>query len=275
MAARRRGAILCPFCGRLTNADATVCLVCGHKHPGRWAFLARLRSLYGRHGLTGAVTIACIALYVVSLVFDPAAAIRPRGRFELFEPSGRALLALGATGYDLWAAGHWWTVLTAIYLHGGILHILFNVLWIRQLGPAVEELYGPGRFFVIFTVSGALGFVVSDTIGIPFTVGASGSIFGLLGAMVAYGRKRGGTFGTLVLKQYGQWALLLFILGFFMRSVNNYAHAGGFLGGFLAGLMLSFEDQRSETVLDHLLASACIGLTLIAFGLAWSTAFLS
>src|SRR5262249_41718793 len=164
-----------------------------------------------------------------------------------FSPGLRALQTLGATGSFSWAAGQWWTIFTAIYLHGGVLHILFNVLWIRQLGPAVEELYGSGRFFVIFTVSGALGFVVSNMIGIPLTVGASGSIFGLLGAMVAYGRKRGGAFGALVLRQYGQWALLLFILGFFMSGVNNLAHAGGFVGGLLAGLGLSFEDQRSET----------------------------
>src|SRR5438093_9786371 len=269
------GTILCPSCGRLTSAEAAACLVCGRRNPGMWGFAAPLRARFGRHSFTNVVTVACIALYVASLLLDPRAAASARGPFDAFSPSDGALMALGAAGTYPWRLGHWWTILTGIYLHGGILHILFNVLWIRQLGPAVEELYGPGRFFVIFTVSGALGFVVSDTIGIPFTVGASGSIFGLLGAMVAYGRKRGGTFGTLVLKQYGQWALLLFILGFFMRSVNNYAHAGGFLGGFLPGLMLSFEDQRSETVLDHLLASACIGLTLIAFGLAWSSAFLS
>ena len=273
MFARRRGAILCPFCGRLTNADAPVCLVCGHRYPGRWTFLGRLRSLYGRRGFTGAVSVACIALYVVSLAFDPAAALRPRGPFDIFSPSGLALQALGMTGAFAWAEGRWWTLLTAIYLHGSLLHILFNVLWIRQLGPAVEDLYGSARLTVIFTASGVAGFVASNALGVPFTVGASGSIFGLLGAMVAYGRKRGGTFGALVLRQYGQWAVLLFIMGFFMSGVNNLAHAGGFLGGLLAGLALSFEDQRSETMLDRLLASACIALTVIGFGLALWTAF--
>src|SRR5207244_4722395 len=137
-------------------------------------------------------------------------AMRPRGPFEIFSPGNTALQALGATGAFPWAHGEWWTLLTAIYLHGGVLHILFNVLWIRQLGPAVEEMYGPARFFVIFTISGVAGFVVSDVIGVSFTVGASGSIFGLLGAIVAFGRRRGGTFGTIVLRQSGQWALLLF-----------------------------------------------------------------
>jgi rhomboid protease GluP len=95
----------------------------------------------------------------------------------------------------------------------------------------------------------------------------------MLGAMVAFGRKRGGTFGGLVLRQYGQWALILFVLGFFMAGVNNFAHAGGFVGGLAAGFMLSFEDERSESLLDRTLALACIALTVIAFVLAFWTAF--
>src|SRR5207244_9267799 len=135
------------------------------------------------------------------------------------------------TGALAWAAGRWWTLVTAIYLHGGLLHILFNVLWIRQLGPAVEQLFGPARLAVIFTVAGAAGFAVSNYAGVPFTIGASGSIFGLLGAMVAYGRQRGGVFGSMVLRQYGQWALVLFVFGVLMAGVNNPAHAGGLAGG--------------------------------------------
>jgi rhomboid protease GluP len=160
-----------------------------------------------------------------------------------------------------------------MYLHGSILHILFNVLWIRQLGPAVEELYGPARLFVIFTVSGVAGFVTSNALGVPFTVGASGGIFGLLGAMVAFGRRRGGTFGAMMLRQYGQWALLLFILGFFMSGVNNLAHAGGFIGGFVSGLVLSLAERRAETTVDHTMAAGCLIATVLCFILALSTAF--
>ncbi|OGL16740.1 MAG: hypothetical protein A3G97_10000 [Candidatus Rokubacteria bacterium RIFCSPLOWO2_12_FULL_69_21] len=222
---------------------------------------------------TNAVTVACIALYIVSLVFDPRAALRPRGMLGVFSPSLDALLTLGAAGAIPWELGRWWTLLTAIYLHGGLLHILFNVLWIRQLGPAVQEVYGPARLVVIFTVAGVVGFVASNTLGVPFTIGASGSIFGLLGAIVAYGRKRGGEYGRLVLRQYGQWAVLLFVLGFFMAGVNNWAHAGGFVGGFGAGLVLSLAERQAETALDWVLASAAIGVTVVAFALVLLTAF--
>ena len=239
-----------------------------------WGFAGPLRTLFRARRFVDVVTAVCIALYVLSLLLDPAAALRASGPLNLFSPSPRALLDVGATGALPWSIGRWWTVLTAIYLHGGPLHILFNLMWIRQLGPAVEELYGPSRLIVIFTVAGVVGFVASNLVGYGLTIGASGSIFGLLGAMVAFGQKRGGTFGGMVLRQYGQWAVLLFILGFFMNGVNNVAHAGGFVGGFAAGLGLALAEHRGETGFDQLLAAACIGLTLLGFGLAAWTALL-
>lgn len=270
------GSILCPGCGRLTNADAAVCLVCGRRNPGMWGFAGPLRSLFRRGGFTDAVTIACIAFYVLSLVIDPAGALRPRSMFGLpipGSPSLEALRTLGAAGAIPWSLGHWWTVITAIYLHGGLLHILFNILWVRQLGPAVEEVYGPARLVVVFTVAGVTGYLLSNAVGIWLTVGASGSIFGLLGALVAYGQRRGGAFGSMVLRQYGQWAVVLFIFGLLPGTgVNNWAHGGGFVGGFVAGWLLSFSERRNETGSDHLLAFACIAATVLAFGLALWTA---
>jgi len=266
------GTILCPSCGRLTSAEARECLVCGRRNPGMWGFAAPLGRLFRNRSFTDLVTVACVALYVASLVFDPAAALRPRGLFEIFSPGMDALISLGAAGAAPWAAGRWWTLLTAIYLHGGLLHILFNLLWIRQLGPAVEDIYGSARMIVIFTVAGGVGFLLSDLAGNALTLGASGSIFGLLAAIVAYGYKRGGTFGGMVLRQYGQWAVMLFIFGFFMPGVDNFAHAGGFAGGFAAAYALSLAERREERALDRLLAVAAIMLTMVGFGLSiWTT----
>jgi rhomboid protease GluP len=261
------GSILCPSCGRITNADAATCFFCGRRRPGMWGFAPALRHVVDLD-VTRLITVACIALYVASILLDPIAALRPRGPLDLLSPSGAALLRLGMTGAQPWALGWWWTLITAMYLHGSILHILFNVLWIRQLGPAVQELYGNGRLFVIFTVSGVAGFVLSNVLGVPLTVGASGAIFGLLGAMVAFGRRRGGVFGRMVLRQYGQWALILFLMGFFISNVNNLAHGGGFVGGFLTGLLLEHGEGRSPVGRDHALGVATIGVTILAFAFA-------
>src|SRR5262249_46641688 len=143
------------------------------------------------------------------------------------------------------------------------------------LAPEVEALYGPARLVVVFTVSGAAGFLLSSFLGVPFFVGASGALFWLLGALGACGRRRGGAFWRRNLQQYGLLGLILFISGFLMSGVDNRAHAGGFIGGFVSGLALSMAERRAETTVDWLLASAAIVLTVIGFGLALFTAFAS
>lgn len=271
MAPRSRRAILCPSCGALTRVDVARCDACGRWNPGLWGLRPVLTRLLAQ-GFTTPIVAACVGLYVVAIVLDPLGALRPRGMFDLLSPSPHVLDTLGMTGALAWARGRWWTMLSAIYLHGNVLHILFNVLWIRQLGPSIEEIFGPARFFVIFTASGVAGFALSNLAGIPFTIGASGAIFGLLGALVAFGRSRGGVFGKMLFRQYGQWALLLFVLGFFMAGVNNLAHAGGFGGGYVAALGLSSLERRGETGLDLALAWGLAALTLASFLLSLGTA---
>jgi rhomboid protease GluP len=168
--------------------------------------------------------------------------------------------------------GRWWTVVSASWLHGSFLHILFNMLWVRQLGPATADVYGAARMVIIYTVSGICGFLLSSIAGyyliqmpLPFlrgaqfTVGASGSIFGLLAAMVYYGR-RGGS--SAIRSEAVRYALILFLFGLFMPGIDNYAHAGGFAGGYLAARWL--DPLRPERI-DHIVvALVCLGLSALA-----------
>ena len=272
---KRSGSSLCYACGKINRVDAPVCFYCGRRNPGLWGFGASIGHLMGDLDFARAVIAVCVVAYVASLLLNLPAAMRMRGLFSLLSPSSAALNALGMTGAYAWASGRWWTVLTAIYLHGGLLHLLFNLLWVRQLAPEVEELFGRARLMVIFTAGGVLGFVVSNFAQVSFSVGASGAIFGLLGALVSYGRSRGGAFGVAIMRQYGHWALILFVLGFLMPGVNNLAHAGGFAGGYLAGAALGSRERRPERTLDGLLAAAAIVLTIVSFALALWTAFAS
>jgi rhomboid protease GluP len=271
---QRSGSSLCYACGKLNRVDASTCFYCGRRNPGLWGFGPTIGRLIGGLDFAALVTVVAVTAYIASLALDPRAALAPRGVFDLFAPGLGALLALGAAGAVPWEAGHWWTVLTAIYLHGSLLHIVFNLLWIRQLLPDVEEVYGQARTIVIFTLSGAAGFFLSNAAGNRFTLGASGAIFGVLGAMVWYGRRRGGLFGAAVLKQYGTWALILFVIGFMpgMR-VDNWGHAGGFLGGVVVALLLGAGDQHPERGIHKVLAAACLALTATAFALQLWTAF--
>jgi rhomboid protease GluP len=271
---KRSGSSLCYACGKLNRVDAPVCFYCGRRNPSLWGFGASIGRLAGDLDFARAVIAVCVVVYVASLLLDLPAAMRMRGLFNLLSPGFGALNALGMTGAYAWASRRWWTLLTAIYLHGGLLHLLFNLLWVRQLSPEVEELFGRARLMVIFTAGGALGFVVSNLAQVSFSIGASGAIFGLLGALVSYGRSRGGTFGAAIMRQYGHWALILFVLGFLMPGVNNLAHAGGFAGGYLAGAALGPRERRPERALDGLLGAAVVVLTVLAFGLALWTAFM-
>lgn len=271
---QRSGSSLCYACGKLNRVDASACFYCGRRNPGLWGFGPAIGRLVGGLDFAALVTVVAVTAYIASLALDPRAALAPRGVFDLFAPGGGALIALGMAGAVPWQAGHWWTVLTAIYLHGSLLHILFNLLWIRQLLPDVEEVYGQARTIVIFTLSGAAGFLFSNAAGNPFTLGASGAVFGVLGAMVWYGRRRGGLFGAAVLRQYGSWALILFVVGLLpgMR-VDNWGHAGGFLGGMLGALLLGAGDRHAERGIHRVLAAACLALTAAAFALQLWTVF--
>ena len=197
--------------------------------------------------VAGVIIGVSVLAYLASPGPRPPGPPPSQGAFGILAPSGRALNALGMTGAYAWAQGRWWTLLMAIYLHGSLLHILFNLLWVRQLAPAVEAAYGWARLALLFTAGGVVGFVASNLAGVGFTVGASGAVFGLLGALVCYGRSRGGGFGAAVFRQYGQWALVIFAMGFFLPGVNNLAHAGGFAGGYLAALAPGSGPERPAT----------------------------
>ncbi len=260
------GSMICPECGKLIGVGEQKCPFCGAWRPGLFGLTPAMQRMFGLHlDLINIIVMACVALYITSLVIQPEAIFQMRGLFSILSPGQRALYQLGMTGGIAWREGWWWTVLTAVYLHGSLLHIFFNVMWIRNLGPSVTEVYGPARAFVIFSLGGAAGFVVSNLVSGSPTLGASGSIFGLLAALIVYGRKRGGTEMTM---QLWQWAGMMFVLGFFMGGVNNWAHAGGFAGGWVTAEAMRFSEKR-ESRSVQLLALGFLGLTAVGIVLSF------
>lgn len=261
--------MICPDCGRLIGVDEQRCPFCGAWRPGFYGLTPRFqRFFHGRLDLDRVILVACVALYVLSLALEPGALLRGfgggglfGGLFNFLAPGSRALLMLGMTGYPAWQQGWWWTLFSAIYLHGGLLHIFFNLMWIRQLGPAVTHVYGQGRAYVIFTVSGVAGFLVSNVLSGAPTIGASGSIFGLLAALIVFGRRRR---ISMLTSQLWQWAIVMLVMGFVLSGVNNWAHIGGFAGGWGTAALMRFEDEKRETPLVQLLALALLALTAFA-----------
>jgi rhomboid protease GluP len=270
------GSMICPDCGKLIGVAEERCPFCGAWRPGFYGMTPWIQRFFGRRlDLDRVIVVACVALYALSLALQPSAIFQMAGGgggfgalFGFLSPGSRALFQLGMTGGVVWQQGWWWTLFSAIYLHGSLLHIFFNLMWVRQLGPAVTHVYGQGRAFVIFTVAGAAGFLASNLLSGLFTggqsvptIGASGSIFGLLAALIVYGRRRR---ISMLTAQLWQWAIVMLVMGFVMSGVNNWAHLGGFAGGWASAALMRFEDEKRETPLVQVLALALLALTAFA-----------
>jgi rhomboid protease GluP len=262
---QRTGSVLCTSCGVLVGVNDPTCYNCGRRNPGLWGFAPAVRALGSDLGFTPFIIGACCAIYVLSYALTLALG----GQFGgMLAPSGRVLDYLGNSGaIPVFAQGRWLTLLTAGWLHGNLLHIGFNMLGVWQLLPSIAELYGPGRTVIIYTLSGVAGFLLSSVLewlvpGLPFlgayyTVGASASIFGLIGAAAYYGRRTGSRLASNQAWSYGiSMGVYSFLLGGGM--VDNAAHIGGFAGGYFAGQLL---DPLKHERVDHLIIA---GICLLA-----------
>ena len=271
----RQPAVPCPRCRRLTSARAERCLNCGLPHPGRIANLPVLGDLLReRLSFVDGLMLVNFMLFVLALGLDIEQISLSGSLFDWLSPSGEALYRTGMGGaYPVLGAGRWWTLLTATYLHGSLLHIVFNMLWLRQIGHWIEELYGPSRFLLIYTIAGVSGALLSTLLGTSFFVGASGSIFGLYGALLYYGRSRGGTFGSALFRQALIWAVIGFVIGLTMSRVDNWGHLGGLLGGLVASLLLSYQERQRQTLVQHLAALGTLAFIVICFAFVVATMF--
>jgi rhomboid protease GluP len=255
---QRSGSTLCPSCGKLVGVNDEVCLNCGRKRPGMWGLTSLVRGLGKDMGFVQAVIVGNAFLYLAMLVVDPEHMRLMGGLFSIGAPSQESLLRFGAAGaIPVFGMGRWWTLLSAGWLHGGMLHIAFNLYWIRSLAPETAELYGAGRMVIVYSLSSITGFLASSLLGSPLTVGASAPILGLLGALVYYGRRMG---SSTIRRTAWSYALFMIVFGLFMRNVDNWAHLGGFAGGFLAGLLL--DPRKPETGNHMVVAVICLAATV-------------
>ncbi len=148
------------------------------------------------------------------------------------------LIKFGAMYWPLVMRGEYWRFITPMFLHVGAMHLAFNSYALYNLGRLAEKIYGRSRFVIIYAAAGISGSIFSFLFTRAVSAGASGAIFGLLGALLYFGRKRPGVF------RRGFTANLLSILGinlfigFTYPGIDNFAHIGGLLGGFISSHLL-------------------------------------
>jgi len=259
-------AILCPRCRQLIGSNESVCSWCGTSRSAPWWRLVSLsRGAAQADWIVKVILSVNVLFFAVSLLLSSGM----DGSGGFLSPGRTSLFLLGASGtLPIDRYGRFWSLLSANYLHGGIIHLIFNLMALRQLAPWVINEYGVSRMFIIYTLGGVFGYVVSYFAGVPFTIGASAALCSLIGSLLYYGKSRGGAYGSSVYSEVSGWVISLFVFGLISPGINNWAHGGGIVGGIILGMLAGYRERRADSLLHHILALLCGVATIVVLGWA-------
>jgi rhomboid protease GluP len=209
---------------------------------------------------TTLILVINAGLYVAMAVYSAK-----NGHGGFMGLDGQTLVNFGAMYRPLVAAGQWWRLITAGFLHGGMLHIAMNSWVLYDLGAQTEELYGTSRMIAMYIISTITGFWASYHWA-PLSVGASAGLFGLIGAMIAYGVRDRSAHATALRGFYVRWAVYGLVLGFVIPNIDMAAHIGGLVGGFVVGYIAGTPQLRdSREKIWRAVSALLIAITLLAF----------
>jgi rhomboid protease GluP len=225
---------MCPHCRAFITTSDKVCPYCNERVGPRAVELANPGSILG--GLVSTEHFATTLILLLNFGLYAATVVGSMGRGNPSAIMGIdiwTLVQFGATARTLVFQGDWWRLVTAGFLHGGILHILMNSWAMMDLGRQVEEVYGIWRFLVLYFMATVGGFLLSAVWKDVVSVGASAALFGLIGAMIAFGMKNRTVMGAAIRGIYVRWAIYGLIMGFLPGlRIDNAAHIGGLATGF-------------------------------------------
>ncbi|MXW02117.1 MAG: rhomboid family intramembrane serine protease [Holophagales bacterium] len=272
---QKTGSVVCPGCGRLVGVQDERCWNCGRARPSLFGFSRALQNL-GNEAVFSTVVIGlCVVIFVLELLMSPRG-INTQLGFGFLAPDFEMGVRFGASGaLIVFDYGRWWTILSAGWLHGGLLHIAFNMYWVHQLGPVMARLFGVPRAAIIYLLSSAMGFLVTSAMPVvapwmPFanrnsvTLGASAAVFGWLGALICYSRQTG---GRMFMRQVMGMAIPLVLFGLLIPGIDNWAHLGGLAGGYL--LASRYGPNTEERPGQVLTALVLLVLSLLAVPLSF------
>jgi membrane associated rhomboid family serine protease len=264
---KRETGVSCSSCGRPICPDCMVYVAVGIKCPecagqpsGARAAARRVQRTAGAS--TGALVVKTliginVAVFLLALSQSTGA----------FTPGDAFIRRWALDGPDV-AAGEWWRLLTGAFLHANLIHILFNMLMLWWFGQALETLLGRGRFLGIYLASALAGsagalLVAPET----YTVGASGAVFGILGAGLVLERRQIWVFGGSALGV----VVLNLAFTFLVSGISWGGHLGGLAGGALAMLALSSFGRGHPVYgrLDPLALASFLGVAVLSVAIAY------
>ncbi|MDH3786814.1 MAG: rhomboid family intramembrane serine protease, partial [Acidobacteriota bacterium] len=273
---------MCTECRALVPRSASTCPECGEQirrgasRPGAGRIVGNLFP-----GISRATSLLMLAngFWFVLMLMSQIRSGNGGGIFggfdiELLMRFGAGLGEPHLIAEGFVSGGEWWRLITPIFIHGGLIHLFMNTLFLMNLGPTIEDLLETDRFWVVYLVSGVAGATLSESYigflvrgGWAPTVGASGALLGLMGFLIAYGYREGGAIWSAVKAMLWRMALFLLVITFFVGSIDHLGHLGGLLAGGAFGFFVKPGRLRGSTSRAVWAALAVVGVivTITAF----------
>jgi rhomboid protease GluP len=243
---------MCPNCRAFITTSDRVCPYCNEKVGPRAIDRLNPSPILGliphAQFVTAIILLINIALYIATMLNGSLVAAGDKSRFEIHQ-------------------GQWWRLVTAGFLHGGLLHIGMNSWVLFDVGAQVEQIYGASRMLVIYFVATIAGFYLSYLWTPNPSLGASAGIMGLIGAMIALSVHHRSAITTAIRGTYIRWVIYMLIIGLILPGIDNAAHVGGLAAGFgvayFAGLPRLDGSPKEQGW--RIASYVCIGLTALCF----------
>jgi rhomboid protease GluP len=219
------------YCDKDLESLAQIAIIVNDKH----------RSNVKSHNLTQIpVTIILIAINIIMFMIS----VFKSG--NIFNIDVYTLVLLGGKFGPLIDAGQWWRLVTCTFLHGGLTHILFNMYSLYILGSQLEPILGKAKYLILYFISGIAASILSYIV-LPniLSIGASGAIFGLLGALLAFAMMNRDNIKKGALSNLVMIIGINLFIGATTSGIDNYAHIGGLITGILIGIMFIYKHKKS------------------------------
>ena len=182
--------------------------------------------------------------------------------------SSDTLIKFGANYVELTKSGEFYRLITCAFLHIGALHLILNMYSLYVIGTQIEYFYGKIKYIFIYLFSTIMGslFTVALAANNTLAAGASGAIFGLLGAMLYFGYHYRGYIGNAILYQILPVVFLNLYIGFTMPNIDNAAHIGGLIGGYLMSMALGFDNESKSSKINGMIISLILTAFMVYLG---------
>lgn len=189
--------------------------------------------------ITYTIMVVCVFLFLFLVIFDGN---------SLMEIDADSLVKFGGNIGIYTKSGEYFRLFSSIFLHVGIIHLLCNMYSLYVIGPQVESFYGKFKYLFVFLLSGITGGILSlafSSLNVV-SVGASGALFGILGAICYFGYHYRVYLGNVLKSQIIPIIVLNLMIGFMVSGIDNFAHIGGLIGGIFAAMAVGVPDKSSK-----------------------------